>query len=150
VLWDFSEEFYNQRVENNDTNINLMLVWDGDVNHFDVETDIVLLKKSLIRIINLVIMKYPIVEFELGYRKIDNDWLYLFIRPALEKLTEDDLLETQQIYSAEEIDSFDYFNFTVLKKSVNMLGGEVIIDPKSQEFAIKIPLKYRVNRELLK
>lgn len=149
ILWDFTEEFYNQRIENNITDINLMLVWDNKVDYCDIETDKILLKKALGRMVNIVSEKYPILEFELGYRLIDNNRLSMFVRPAKDKLKSEDLLNTQQLYSIDESNSFDYFNFKVLKHSVSSLGGELVMDANNQEFSFEIPLQCKKTKPLV-
>ncbi|MCB2196651.1 MAG: hypothetical protein KQH79_12385 [Bacteroidetes bacterium] len=149
LLWDFTEDLYNQRIENNITDINLMLVWENKVDYCDIETDEVLLKKALGRMINLVSAKYPIVEFELGYRISEKSRINLFVRPAREKLKSEDLLNTQQLYSVDESDSFDYFNFKVLKHSVSLLGGELVMDANNQEFSFEIPIHCKKNKTLI-
>lgn len=146
ILWEFSEDFYNQKIENHDTDINLMLVWDTKVKDLEIETDSVLLKKSLRRIINLVSVKYPVVEFELGYRVMENKSLTIFVRPLKEKLSLDDHLDEDQTYSIDEDNSFDYFNYKVLSGSASMLGGELILDSENKEFSFVIPIKYEVNK----
>ncbi len=145
ILWEFTEDLYNQRIENNHTDINLMLVWDHKVDYVEIETDAILLKKALGRIINLVSEKYPIVEFELGYRVNNKNTLSLFVRPGREKLKPDDLLNTQQLYSIDESNSFDYFNFKVLKHSVSLLGGELVMNATNQEFSFEIPVQCKRN-----
>lgn len=147
VLWEFTEDFYNQRMESNDTDINLMLVWDQGKNDLEIETDHFLLKKALKRLINLVIVKYPIMEYELGFRKIE-DRVKVFVRPIREKLKDDDLLRNQEFYSVDENDSFDYFNYRVLTNSVSVLGGEITKDSEDQEFSLEFPLVYADKSKL--
>ena len=149
ILWEFTEDFYNHRIENNNTNINLMLVWDSKVDQTDIETDSVLLKKALGRIVNLVSEKYPIVEFELGYRLNDDDTLILFIRPSVEKLSDEDLSIKNQPYEVDENNSFDYFNYKVLKHSISLLGGKLIMSSDNQEFSFEVPVKYKKNKQLV-
>ncbi len=146
ILWEFTEDFYNRKIENNDTDINLMLVWDTKVKNLEIETDSMLLKKALRRIINLVSVKYPVVEFELGYRITENKYLNIFVRPAKEKLSADDFLTEHQSYSIDEDNSFDYFNYKVLSGSASMLGGELTMDSENQEFSFVIPIKYERNK----
>lgn len=149
ILWEFTEELYNQRIENNITDINLMLVWENKVDYCEIETDEILLKKALSRMINIVSAKYPIVEFELGYRIKDNSKVSMFVRPSREKLTSEDLLNTQQLYSVDESNSFDYFNFKVLKHSVSLLGGELVMDANNQEFSFELPVQRKRNKSLV-
>ncbi|MFC2096600.1 sensor histidine kinase [Bacteroidota bacterium] len=148
VLWEFSEDFYNQRIENNDTNINLMLVWDTKLNNTEIETDSILLKKALQRMINLVSVKYPTVEFELGYRKLNDSTLKLFIRPSKESLNQDHILEEAQLYTIDENNSFDYFNYKVLIESLSVLGGELSMESENQEFSFIIPIDFQQNGEI--
>ena len=148
ILWEFTEDFYNQRIENNDTNINLMLVWDKTQNNLSVETDELLLKKALKRMINLVTVKYPIVEFELGYQKVANNGVNIFVRPVKDKLTEDMCLDNKEFYRKEDNDSFDYFNYRVLTHSVSVLGGKLITHPTNQEFSFEIPIEYEKKSNL--
>ncbi len=112
----------------------------------EIETDSMLLKKALRRIINLVSVKYPVVEFELGYRITENKYLNIFVRPAKEKLSADDFLTEHQSYSIDEDNSFDYFNYKVLSGSASMLGGELTMDSENQEFSFVIPIKYERNK----
>lgn len=149
ILWEFTEDFYNQKIENNDTNLNLMLVWDSKVKDLEVETDALLLKKALQRIINLVAIKYPILEFELGYRVLNNKSLYFFVRPAREKLNIEDSLIEQDFYSVDENNSFDYFNYKVLSSSVSMLKGKLTMNSENQEFSFIIPVKHERNNILI-
>ncbi|HAF28692.1 MAG TPA: hypothetical protein DCG75_06550 [Bacteroidales bacterium] len=149
VIWEFTEDFYNQKIENRDTNINLVLVWESDVKDLVVETDALLLKKALQRIVNLVSTKYPISEFELGYRILENKSLCIYVRPAKEKLTEEDLLIDQQFYSIDDYNSFEYFNYKVLYSAVLMLRGELTLNSENQEFSFIIPTKYDMNNILI-
>lgn len=144
LLWEFTEEFYNHRIENHDTHINLMLVWDSKLSDFEIETDSYLLKKALKRIISLVTNKFPIVEFEMGYR-INEDDINIFVRPLKEKLSLDDFLKEQQLYSVDDGNSFDYFNYKVLEKSVSMLGGKLDMDSSNQEYLFSIPITGNQN-----
>ena len=147
VLWEFTEDFYNQRMENKDTDINLMLIWEKGKSNLEIETDPFLLKKALKRLVNLVILKYPIMEYELGFHKID-DQVKVFVRPIREKLREEDFLRKQEFYSVDQNDSFDYFNYRVLTNSVSILGGEITKDPESQEFSLQFPLVYADKSKL--
>ncbi len=142
MMWEFTESFYSRKIENNDTSINLMLVWDSKVKGLEIETDTRLLQKSIQRIINLVSVKYPIEEFELGYRLINNESIAIFLRPALEKLSQEDYLNEKQLYAVDEDNSFDFFNFRVLSKSVEILRGELHLSSDKQEYSFIIPLKY--------
>ena len=149
ILWEFTENFYNQKIENNDTNINLMLVWESKVSYLYIETDSVLLKKALRRLINLVVVKYPITEFELGYRTLGSDLVQIFIRPSADKLHKSEITEDHDFYQIDENNSFDYFNYKVLSHSVKMLQGELCIDSERQEFSFKIPMNYKINERLI-
>jgi len=142
VLWEFTEEFYNLRMENHETDINLMLVWDQIMQSIEIETDATLLKKALQRIINLVVEKYPITEFELGYRVQKNNNLLFYIRPSREKLSQQNFLNEHQLSAVDESNSFDYFNFAVLRHALHRLGGNLITDSDKQEFSFELPVKY--------
>lgn len=148
ILWEFTEDFYNQRIENNDTSINLMLIWDKTQNNLAIETDEFLFKKALKRIINLVTAKYPIVEFELGYKKNANNGVNIFVRPVKDKLTEDMCLDNNELYTKEDNDSFDYFNYRVLTHSVSILGGKLTATNTNQEFSFEIPVEYEKKSNL--
>ncbi|MBU8891267.1 MAG: hypothetical protein KOO66_00700 [Bacteroidales bacterium] len=141
IVREFTDDFYYRKIENNDTDINLVLVRDSKVIDLNIETDIILLKKSLQRLLNLVSVKFPVDEFELGYRKHVNDFISIYIRPAVEKLPPEILLNEQQLYSIDQDNSFDFFNYKVLSESVSMLGGEVNPDSENQEFSFSIPLR---------
>lgn len=145
LLWEFTEGFYNSRIENHDTNINLMLVWDNNASDVNIETDSCLFMKTIKRMINLVVNQYPITEFELGYR-IKEDVLNIFIRPSKEKLSVQDIISEQHLYSMDDSNSFDYFNFEVLEKSVSMLGGKITFSADNQEYLLIIPLAYKQDK----
>ena len=149
ILWEFTEEFYEQKIENNDTNINLMLVWDTKVRDLEIETDSILLKKVLRRIVNLITVKYPIVEFELGFRITENDSLNIYVRPSKEKLSFNDFLNEHQFYSIDENNSFDFFNYKVLTSSLLKLEGELSFEPENQEFSFIISTKYKKINSLI-
>lgn len=149
ILWEFTEDFYNKKIENNDTEISLILVWDAEVKNLEIETDSILLKKAFTRIVNLIAVKYPVTEFELGYRIVDSKFLCIYIRPAKEKLASDDYLIEQEFYSLDENNSFDYFNYKVLSSSVLMLNGELTSNIENQEFSFIIPIKHEINNILI-
>ncbi len=142
VLWEFTEEFYNQRIENSETNINLMLIWDAHISDLEIETDSALLKKILQRMINLALVKYPTQEFELGYRKINGGSLNLFVRPAGDTIKLEYLKDESPFFKIDEYNSFDYFNYKVLKESLKALGGELSDEQKKQELSILIPKNF--------
>ena len=150
IIWDFTEDFYCRKTENKDSDINLMIVWDSKVVDYEIETDAILLKKSIQRLLNLVSVKYPLEEFELGYRKLTNKSINIFVRPALEKLPNDILLDEKQLYSADQDNSFDFFNYKVLSESISMLGGELSLDSDNQEYSFTIPSDYNNIRRMNK
>jgi hypothetical protein len=150
IIWDFTEDFYCRKTENKDTEINLMIVWESKALEFEIETDAILLKKSIQRLINLVSVKYPLNEFELGYRKHDDNLISIFIRPVLEKLSPDILLNEKQLYSIDEDNSFDLFNYKVLLESISMLGGDLHLDSDNQEYSFTIPVDYKNIRRMNK
>lgn len=140
ALWEFTEEFYNHKIENNDSDLSLMLVWDTKVVDLTIETDPVLFKKSIQRLLNIVSKKYPVNEYELGYRTTSENSVCVFLRPALEKLDEKDFLDRNELYSITEDDSFDFFNYKVLNESVDMLNGKLSANSQNQEYSFCIPI----------
>jgi len=142
VMWEFTEEFYNHKIENNDSDISLMLVWDSKVKDLEIETDPNLFKKSIQRLINIVSKKYPISEYELGYRRIQDNRVCVFLRPALEKLKVEDFLDKHHLYSFVQDDSFDFLNFKVLSESIEMIQGELCANSNMQEYSFCIPLEF--------
>ena len=145
LIWEFTEDFYNNKVENNDTNTNLMIVWDSKIKNLEIETDSYLLNKSIHRIISLISVKYPIDDFEIGYRKINENSMQIFVRPVLEKLSINDFLNNYQMYEVKDDNSIDFLNYQVLLKSIEMLNGRLCFDYKRQEYSFYIPLKYTEN-----
>jgi len=145
IIWDFTEDFYSKKTENKDTEINLMIVWESKIIDFEIETDSILLKKSIQRLINLVAVKYPLNEFEIGYRKRDNNSVSIFVRPVLKELSTDILLNEKELYSKDEDNSFDLFNYKVLSESISLLGGELNLDSDKQEYSFAIPVKFKNN-----
>lgn len=146
IIWEFTEDYYNHKFENKDTDISLMIVWDSKIDDLIIETDKVLLKKSIQRLLNIVSKKYPINEYELGYRNIENACVSFFIRPAIEKLDVNDLINKHQLYSVDNNDSFDFFNYKVLSQSVKMLKGSLSSYSDMQEYSFCIPLKFKGNK----
>jgi K+-sensing histidine kinase KdpD len=142
IIWEFTEEFYNHKIENSDSDISLMLVWDSKVKDLEIETDPILFKKSIQRLINIVSKKYPVSEYELGYRNNENKQVCVFLRPALEKLNEEDFLDEHQLYSFTQDDSFDFFNFRVLSESIKIIKGELCANSNKQEYSFCIPLEF--------
>jgi hypothetical protein len=149
ILWDFTEDFYHNKNENSDTNINLMLVWDCKVIDLEIETDAELLKKALKRLINLVITRFPNIDIEMGYRRTENNSISIYIRPSKVNLTSERMLSEDQFYSIDENESFDYFNCKVLLNSVSMLGGELAVNSENQEFILDIPMEYEGLQDLI-
>lgn len=141
ALWEFTEEFYNHKIENNVSEINLMLVWDSKQNDFEIKSDSILFKKALQRLLNLVSKKYSINEFELGYREEKEGEVSIFMRPVIDKLSKDDFLKDSNIYSVSNDDSFDYFNYKVLNESIGMLDGVLSVDSSKQEFKFSLPIQ---------
>ncbi|MBI9053934.1 MAG: hypothetical protein JEY96_08970 [Bacteroidales bacterium] len=142
LIWDYTEDFYNHKIENNDTDISLMLVWDSKVKDLELETDSILFKKAIQRLVNIVSKKYPINEYELGYRIIDDISVSVFIRPTAEKLNLDDLANEPDLYSAADNDSFDFFNFKVLSEAVERMQGKLCTNSEKQEYSFCIPIKF--------
>jgi K+-sensing histidine kinase KdpD len=149
ILWDFTEDFYLNKNENSDTNINLMLVWENKVKDLEIESDAELLKKAIQRLINLVVVRFPNIDIEMGYRVNNNNSLSIYIRPSKENLTSVNMLNEDQFYSIDESESFDYFNYKVLVNAVTMLGGELGVNPENQEFILEIPINFERNKNLI-
>ena len=63
----------------------------------------------------------------------------------MEKLDSCDLLNEHQLYSINNDDSFDLFNYKVFLESVKILGGELGSDLDKQEYSFCIPLKLKGN-----
>lgn len=141
ILWDFTEDLYLTNNENSDTNINLMLVWENKVKDLEIETDAELLKKALQRLFNMVIVRFPNIDIEMGYRITNENTLCIYIRPSNLDLKSTDILNRDQFFTIDECESFDYLNRKVLVSSVLMLGGEFEINSENKECIVKIPMK---------
>lgn len=141
ILWNFTEDLYHTKSENSETDINLMLVWDNKVKDIEIETDVELLKKILQRLFNMVVVRFPNIDLEMGYRITNENSINIYIRPSNLLLKSSDILNRNQFFNIDERESFDYFNRKVLISSVVMLGGELEINSENKEFIVKIPIK---------
>ena len=141
ILWDFTEDLYFTKSENSDSDINLMLVWENKVKDLEIETDAELLKKVLQRLFNMVVVRFPKIDLEMGYRITNENILNIFIRPSNLHLKSTNILNRDQFFTIDESESFDYFNRKVLVGSALMLGGELEINSENKEFIVKIPMK---------
>lgn len=142
LLWEFREDFYNHRIENHNTYISLMLL--GNIENRDcvIETDSLLLKKALKRMLSLFTIKFPVVKFEMGY-KMEGDNINIFVRTSKEKFLQEDLQKEQELYSDDEANSFDYFNYKVLEKYVSILSGKLDMNLDNQEYSFSIPIMFK-------
>ncbi len=141
ILWDFTEDLYFTKNENSDTDVNLMLVWENKVNDLKIETDAELLKKVLQRLFNMVIVRFPNIDLEMGYRITNENTLSIYIRPSNLNLKSSDILNRDQFFTIDESESFDYFNRKVLVNSVLILGGEFKINSENNEFIVEMPMR---------
>lgn len=141
ILWDFTEDLYCTKNNYSETDINLMLVWENKVTNLEIETDIVLFKKILQRLYNMVVTRFPNVDLEMGYRINNKGSLNIFIRPSELDLKSADIMNKDKFLAKDESESFDYFNRKVLVGSVVKLGGELVINTKNKEFTVNIPEK---------
>lgn len=142
ILWEFTEEFYSQQIDNDSNDISLMLVWEKRHQDFEIETDACLIKKVLQRMLNIVSAKYSTVDLELGYRRINGSSVQLFLQPAKESLDAEQLSRMAGFNCINENDSFDYFNYRVLQESLYVLGGELISENEEHGFSFVVPVDY--------
>jgi len=140
AIWDYIEDFYFRKAENNDSSYNLSIVCDKKHNELILETDLVLFKKAIERLINLLVAQCKADNFEMGYSKIDKEHIRFFVRPSSKfNLTENyGNISLKNIISFEE-DSFQFFNYQVLNYSVQKLGGELDHEEDGKELAFTIP-----------
>ena len=149
ILWDFTEDFYNNKDENYDTNINLMLVWESKVKDLVIETDSDLVKKALQRIINLLGVKFPNMDIEMGYRLTGSTSISIYLRPSKVNLNNNRMLSEEQLLTIDENESFDFFNYKVLLNAVSMLDGELSANYENQEFILELPMTHMQPNSLI-
>ncbi|MFO7829744.1 MAG: histidine kinase dimerization/phospho-acceptor domain-containing protein [Bacteroidales bacterium] len=142
-LWQFVEEFNSLKKEDLSNDIQLHISCGEDTHEIFFITDISLLKKSLLRLINLISTKYDEQEFEIGFRVTEDDWIQFFVAPLKVNHQQDEILSPRELYSGIQDNSFDYFNYQVLLKSVEIMNGELIRDTSNHEFSFKIPIDIR-------
>ena len=141
AIWEYIEDFYFRKAENNDSTFNLSIVCDKQNTELFIETDLSLFKKSMERLINLIVAQCNAENFEIGYNKIDKEYIRFFVRPSLKFNLNEDYrnISLNNIISFEE-DSFQFFNYQVLSLSVQKLGGELDRIDNGNELAFIIPI----------
>ncbi|MDY6800617.1 MAG: histidine kinase dimerization/phospho-acceptor domain-containing protein [Bacteroidota bacterium] len=139
----FAKEFNAQKKEYLIEDITLYFPEEDEYSQEFFITDIFLFKKAVLRLINLVNTKFKTTEYELKYKILADEWIHFFVTPL--KKTK----QANTIASIDEFDiglngnSFDYFNFQVLKKSVEVLHGKFLLDTFNHGFSFKIPIDIR-------
>ncbi len=106
-------------------------------------TDILLFRKAFIRLINLVSKKYKSKEYEIGYQILADDWIHFFITPLKDCHNSKKTIPLNASDTEIQDNSFDYFNFQVLQKSVETLRGKLLLDTFKHGFSFKIPADIR-------
>jgi len=141
AIWEYIEDFYFRKAENKDSSYNLSIVCDKKHTELLLETDLVLFKKAIERLINLLVAQCKADNFEMGYNKLDNEHIRFFVRPSskIHFMKNYGYISLNNIISFEE-DSFQFFNYQVLYYSVQKLGG-ALDHENGKELAFVIPIK---------
>ena len=139
-IWDFVESFYDKKIEDKISDINLMLVWESDVKDLKVNSDSYLLRKSIQLVLNIVTNRYPAKNYELGYALSDHNFIRIFIRPSEDENFIEQQSENYHFYEVDKENSFELFNHQVLTQCINFLGGELNLFTENREYWIKIPI----------
>lgn len=140
LIWDFVEGFYSTKYEDEVSDIKLMLVWDSNVNDLEMSIDPVLLKKSIKLLLNIVTKKYDTNEFELGYSKVEENQVKLFIRPVFTEIESYNLNKEYSLYEIETENSFELFNYEVLNQVIGLLRGELCLMSEKNEYWFTVPI----------
>lgn len=142
-LWEFVQEFDALKNENLGNEIKLHISSGEDTHEIFFITDLFLFKKALMRLVNLVSAKYELEEFEMGYRMMDNEWIQFFVAPLKARLKKEEIIPPREMYSGLQDNSFDYFNYQVLIKSLEVMHGKLIQDTSNHEYSFKVPIDVR-------
>ena len=139
-IWEFVEDFYDKKIEEKISDINLMLVWESDVKELKVNADAHLLKKSIQLLFNIVTNRYSVKNYELGYVIEENNMIRIFIRPSKNDLSIIEEKASYYLYEVDKENSFELFNHQVLTQCVNFLNGELCLFSENGEYWFKIPI----------
>jgi len=142
-LKEFIREFNDRKKENLVEDVTLYFADQDECNEDFFVTDIVLFKKAFIRLVNLVSTKYEAKDYEIGYKILADQWVHFFITPSNIQSGDAKLTSRNEKYSGSKDNSFDYFNFQVLQKTVEVLYGELMLDNFKHGFSFKIPIDIR-------
>ena len=80
------------------------------------------------------------------YRVLENNLICIFVKPVIKDISSDYNID-QGFYMANESDSFDYFNYKVLIKSVHLLRGRLELDSNKLEYSLNVPIKCRKSKK---
>jgi hypothetical protein len=142
-LKKFAKEFNAQKKEYLVEDITLYFPEEDEGSQEHFITDIFLFRKALTRLINLVSTKFKTKEYELRYKILADEWIHFFITPLKIPAEEKKLQTKNESASGLNDNSFDYFNLQVLKKSVEVLHGILLLDTFNHGFSFKIPIDIR-------
>ncbi|MGC9375878.1 MAG: sensor histidine kinase [Bacteroidales bacterium] len=142
-LKDFAKEYNAQKKENLVEDITLYFPEDDECSQIFFVTDIFLFRKALSRLINLVSTKFKTKEYELRYKILADEWIHFFITPLKIPAKEKKLQAKNEFDLGLNGNSFDYFNFQVLQKTVEVLHGKLLLDTFNHGFSFKIPIDIR-------
>jgi len=142
-LKDFAKEFNAQKKEYLIEDITLYFPEEDECSQEHFITDKFLFRKALLRLINLVSTKFKTKEYELRYKILADEWIHFFITPLKIPKKEKALQNKNGFDLGLNGNSFDYFNFQVLKKSVEVLHGKLLLDTFNHGFSFKIPIDIR-------
>lgn len=142
-LREFVEDYNGRKKENLSNDVQLRFSCNDDNPEIFFVTDFSLFQKALLRLLNLISSKYYEQEFEIGFRVLKDEWIQVFIAPLDIHLKKDEILSPEALYSGIQDNSFDYFNYQVLLKSIEIIYGELLHNSSNHEFSFKIPIDIR-------
>jgi hypothetical protein len=146
-LKELTKEFNTQKKEYLSEDVTIHFPGEDECNEDYLLTDSSLFKKAVIRLIHLVSTKYHAREYELGYKILGEDWIHFFVTPLNQKEGEQGLMKQLRDDEAIHDNSFEYFNFQVLQKSLEVLHGQLLLDNFNHGFSFKIPVDIRKHNQ---
>ncbi|HAN18618.1 MAG TPA: hypothetical protein DCQ24_08100 [Bacteroidales bacterium] len=138
LLWKIAEDFIIQKIDKDYSEIELSVNIHSGIEDFLITTDYVLLKKSLNRLVELVAAIYKTGKIELGYCIENNHVLKIYVRE-----NSDEYFKQQgnlEFRDDNGEDMFNDFNFEVLVRSIDLIGGRVCTDSIMNEYYIELPI----------
>jgi signal transduction histidine kinase len=139
LLWKVAENFVITRNEQNLSEVELSIAGNVNTQEVIINTDYELLKKSVCRLVSIVANVFHKGTIELGFKRVHQNQVRIYIQPA-----ENALLAKSEVVIAveEELSSIESFNYEVLIRSVELMGGRVCADSIMNDYYIELPVNF--------